>query len=346
MSGSNNNGLTPAEEKSVIETYVLPVILKWGVDNVPEDKYLDVFSSLKSMTGVDYTPKEVNKMIDTVYKQLFVDDTGDLKVDQKTKQSEHIPKYKNNSESKEKFREMVRQYVRSQPNNLKLLTLNKIQKKTPFNLLDPNRKYKKDLSYGYADLLRFACQPVDNGEVARFVANSPGIQMEYSDEHKEFIPKRVEGSEKEFVERDNPFYNPIRYPIPDIEGNKRLEEVIIGSRKYLHQMKLQVDALRDNLRNGNLKYEEQKQRINAIVKIYIDIYRKQTNPVYLSQLVKGQERPISEYRKHHFKELLNQLITKKKLHPNTVGQKAPDTTGYTITGPELKSIKSILKKNE
>ena len=330
-------GLSVNDELTVLDQ-IIPAILKWAADNVPEGNHLDIFATLKDITKREYSIEEVTKLVDNVYNQLF----SNIKVSRGdfTSQNENIPKYDGNSEETRKdFQAMVRKFIRSVPSEKKLLFLNKIQKKTPFNLMNPNLKYKKDFVYGYADLIRFSCSPVESGEVARFIKNSPGMAMEFNETEGKFVPSKSE--------LPNPFYNPIRYQIPDIEGNKRLEEIIIGSRKFQEQKMMEIRSLRQYIGKKNVSEADARARLNAIIKIYVDIYKYQTNPVFLSMFVPGQERPISQYRKTHFKQLLEQLVTRKRLHPATKGRHAPEGfTGFKISGPELDRLNMSYKPDE
>jgi hypothetical protein len=327
---------------------IMPFLLSYAAqttDASARPGYIDIFGTLSQLTGAEPSIDVVQEMLD----KHMVTLEKELKEPSESQDilSDIIPKYDADKKdetgqypARKKFQELVKERIRSAPPDIKLMLLNKIQKNTPFVIADPRKKYDKNFSYGYADLIRFACLPVNDGTVYRFIKNSPGKKKELDQETG--IWKETD------QELENPFYNPIRYPLPDYEANKRLEDIIIGSRRFNENKLRELKSLQKYLKGSKkIAKDEAKSKLNAMVNIFIEVYKYGTNPVYLSKQVKDQVRPIAEYRKDHFLELLMQLSTRKRLHPASVGHRAPESnTGFEFIDPELNIVKKLTRKSK
>lgn len=273
---------------------------------------ITVFEIINPLTQSFFTTDEAEILLEGELRRLKAEIPTE--VDERTNLTELIPMFDGKKPGTQaQFQMAVKKYLRNAPAQQQLLLLNKIQKNTPFLIMDPRRRFTQGFTYGPADLLRFICEPVQSGEVYRFIKNSP-------DGSKNF---------------ENPFYNPIRYPLPDVMGNRILTNLMKGTREFYLR---KLDDLRRLLHLIVHKKATKPQKMAGVskaFKVLQEIYEKRNNPVYLSQFVKGQERPMFEYRKTHFIELLEQLSTAKRAHPATLGDAPPETTGVSIVGPEL-----------
>lgn len=261
--------------------------------------------------------------------------------------------------SRLKFQKVVRKFIRDSQPSQQLALLNSVQKNTKWSLFNPMQKKPKQetafnkLRYGYADLLRFLCDPVKSGTVQRLTrANPTGYKYvidddegEYAYNGKEYIkwdPIKHTGMHKyRKVQTVNPFYQPILYDVPDEDANERLENLYKGARKYYKKKLDELNYLHKELERSESK-EHRKRIIENILLIYRQIYDNRFDPIHLSKQIKGQERPIETYRQEHFNETLQQLVTRNKLAPGTFRAKPPGRTGVEIN-PNLAIMKQLDK---
>ncbi len=323
---------------------ILPLIISFAVNEINRTgKAVTVFDIVNPLTGKNFKIDEVQKIADKVYGELreelntFVQTPKEQKIEEETL-VDIMPMYNvlpngaraskkkiaESDRNRAKFQAIVRQFLRSQKPSMQLVLLNRIQKHTPFMLMNPDRKLERGFSYGYADLLRFLCNPVKTGEVYKFIKADP-------------IGKRADGT---FV--NNPFYNPIRYDVPDERGNYLLEQLYQGSREYYMKKFAELEFLKKELVDKKLSQEKKKEKLHSMMVILKEIQDKRFDPVHLSKTLKGQERPMETYRKDHFFELLRQITTRKKMAPASHGKSAPGKTGVSITGPGLKKMGKVV----
>lgn len=318
---------------------ILPLLITFAINEIQRSgKPLTVFDIVNPLTGKNFNMDEAQKIANTVYAQLQKEVASFVKPEEARIEEETLadimPVYKvlpkgSRASQKEikasdrnraKFQAIVRQFLRSQKPSMQLVLLNRIQKHTPFMLMDPRRKMQSSMQYGYADLLRFLCNPVKSGEVYKFIKADP-------------IGKRSDGT---FI--NNPFYNPIQYDVPDERGNYLLEQLYNGSRTYYMKKFEELNFLRKELSTEKLSAQKKKEKLHAILVILKEIQDRRFDPVHLSKTLKGQERPMATYRKDHFFELLRQISTRKKEAPASYGKSAPSKTGVELTGSELKKV--------
>lgn len=322
---------------------ILPLIISFAVNEINHTgKAITVFDIVNPLTGKNFKIDEVQKIADKVYGELrkelssFVQNPK-AQMNEAETLADIMPMYNvlpsgskatkkkiaESDRNRAKFQAVVRQFLRSQKPSMQLVMLNKVQKHTPFMLMNPDRKFDRGFSYGYADLLRFLCDPVKSGEVYKFIKADP-------------IGKRSDGT---FV--NNPFYNPIRYDVPDERGNYLLEQLYQGSREYYKKKFAELEFLKKELLDKKLSQEKKKEKLHSMMVILKEIQDKRFDPIHLSKTIKGQERPMETYRKDHFFELLRQITTRKKMAPASYGKSAPHTTGVAISGPGIKKVSKL-----
>ena len=299
--------------------YILDEMAKTVKAGYPE---ITIFEVINPLTQKPFSVLEAKELIEHQYdtiKSSLSEKSEDPKV-----LTAMIPMFDGKREAdKTKFQQAVKQYLRSVPASKQVLLLNRIQKNTPFLIMDPMRKFHHGFQYGPADLLRFVCEPIQSGEVYRFIKTNAGTRTVIENGHK--VVKQLE----------NPFYNPIRYPLPDVMANRILTQLMMGTREFYLRKLDDLAKLLNLIKHKKATKPQKMAGTSKAFKILQEIYEKRNNPVYLSQFVKGQERPMHEYRKSHFIELLEQLSTTKRAHPATLGEQAPETTGVSIVGHEL-----------
>lgn len=255
--------------------------------------------------------------------------------------------------SRVKFQNEVRRFIRGSKPAQQLAILNAIQKNTKFSIFNPMQKKRVDntafdkLRYGYADLLRFLCEPTKSGITEkltkanplgnRFVLDNSVMDSDaYTYNGKNYVrydPNIHMGMNryrKELV--TNPFYQPILYDVPDDNANERLENLYIGARKYYKKKMEELTYLHKELANADSN-QRKRNIIENILLIYRQIYDNRFDPIHLSKQIKGQERPMEKYRQDHFIETLQQLVTRSKIAPGARGIKPPAVTGVHIGGP-------------
>lgn len=301
------------------------------------------------------TAKDMEKAQVPVYEAEVPKPSGDEKADEL--------KYKENQEElRLKFQNIVRRFLRSEKNPAtQLAFLNKIQQQTKFHLFNPDGSRKtqrskhgssayQSLKYGYADLLRFLCEPVKSGEVARLTqANPIGHRYVVDNENGEY-KRNYKG---EYVKADlvtdgktryrkeptsNPFYNPIQYDVPDERGNELLERLYVGARQYYAKKVAELAYLKKELKTKPSK-ERRRSILENMLLIFRQIHDNRFDPIHLSKQIKGQQRPMETYRNEHFYELLEQMSTRKRLAPVSVRERPPrGKTGISISNPVLDHV--------
>lgn len=323
----------PKEVLQYFSKDILPLLITFAVNEVQRTgKPMTVFDIINPLTNELFTISEITTAANVLYtelkKELPQQPPAEL---DKTPLNEMMPMYtvsskdtKKNDANRLKFQQIVRQFLRSQKPSMQLVLLNRIQKHTPFALLDPRRKLARGAQYGYADLLRFLCNPVKTGEVYKFIKADP-------------IGVKKDGS---FI--NNPFYNPIRYDFPDDRGNYLLQTLYDGSRAYYTKKFEEIEFIRKELK-GKLSQQKRKEKLHSFLVILKEIQDRRFDPIYLSKQVWGQQRPMDTYRKDHFFELLRQITTRKKMVPSSYGKSPPKRTGVEIVGPELERMPKRVK---
>lgn len=309
------------------------------------------------------TAEEMNKAQIPIYEAVIPQPSGDKEADER--------EYKKNQEElRLKFQNIVRRFLRSEKNPAtQLAFLNKIQRQTKFHLFNPDGSRKaqrskhgssayQSLKYGYADLLRFLCEPVKSGEVARLTqANPIGHRYVVDNENGEYI-RTYKG---EYVKANvgitdgktryrkeattNPFYNPIQYDVPDERGNELLERLYVGARQYYAKKVAELAYLKKELLTKPSK-ERRRSILENMLLIFRQIHDNRFDPIHLSKQIKGQQRPMETYRNEHFYELLEQMSTRKRLAPASVRERPPKgNTGFSLTNPTLDNVEKKTTKH-
>lgn len=323
-----------------------------------------ILQDLKSMEDTEKATLEVKDMDKAqipIYEAVIPEPSGDKETDER--------EYKKNQEElRLKFQNIVRRFLRSEKNPAtQLAFLNKIQQQTKFHLFNPDGSRKaqrskhgssayNSLKYGYADLLRFLCEPVKSGEVARLTrANPIGYRYvvdengEYKRNYKgEYVKAELVTDGKTRYRKEstsNPFYNPIQYDVPDERGNELLERLYVGARQYYAKKVAELAYLKKELKTKPSK-ERRRSILENMLLIFRQIHDNRFDPIHLSKQIKGQQRPMETYRNEHFYELLEQMSTRKRLAPTSVRERPPrGNTGISITNPVLDHVEKKTVKH-
>ena len=323
-----------------------------------------ILKNIKEMDEAEQvTAEKMEKAQVPVYEAIIPDPSGDKEADER--------EYKKNQEElRLKFQNIVRRFLRSEKNPAtQLAFLNKIQQQTKFHLFNPDGSRKaqrskhgssayNSLKYGYADLLRFLCEPVKSGEVARLTqANPIGQHYVVDNENGEYI-RTYKG---EYVKANvgitdgktryrkeattNPFYNPIQYDVPDERGNELLERLYVGARQYYAKKVAELAYLKKELQTKPSK-DRRRSILENMLLIFRQIHDNRFDPIHLSKQIKGQQRPMETYRNEHFYELLEQMSTRKRLAPASVRERPPrGNTGISLTNPVLDNVEKKTTKH-
>jgi hypothetical protein len=214
---------------------------------------------------------------------------------------------------KSKYQTAIWSYLKDLTPEYQLEKLNNMQRGCPFMIADPLQRScgtgPKAIMYGYADLYRFMGFPFTKGL------------------------SRV---------KDNPFYNPIEYPIPDHKGNIVLNTIYqMNPKTKLRNMKYLLEHINDpNIRNiysseyggpsprviyGGSKKSKKNVSVKSsmlnVVDVLDEILRNQYDPSRLSRLIDGQERPMEKYFIDNFATTLSNF---NKVHAMVSKSKASD----------------------
>jgi hypothetical protein len=157
----------------LINADVLPLIITYTASAIAADPDHDITNVQNILTQKNFTIEEATNLAKKAAKDLeknfddrayteseFSDDslTGTLPLFKMTGDK------LTDAQKKAKFQKMVRSYLRSKHPSQQIVLLNKIQAKTPFTILKPEQLLSQQgIKYGYADLLRFMCDPVKTG---------------------------------------------------------------------------------------------------------------------------------------------------------------------------------------
>lgn len=152
-----------------------------------------------------------------------------------------------------------------------------LQQTVPFMLTDPGQKKIKKgtkVKYGYADLFRFQGWPYTRGMAKN---------------------------------GNNPWYNPIQYPIPDVRGNRVFAKFLDSSPAK------QYDEINTLIRAVESKGGVFKPNSTEYKTLYGMMFNlaAMLDPTFLSKFVPGQERPTEVYA---MKDLDRKLAIMLGLH--------------------------------
>ena len=228
-----------------------------------------------------------------------------------------------------------------------LMLFNETQKRIPFLLLNHMQNKKTPITYGYGDLFRFICLPYLNGTYERFHKPYIGLksglnQMRVWDE------KANDGkgafavdSEGNYVTtEENPLYNSVDYPIPDMETNKLLmdkmrEMQTLYATKFMECRKIVNFLTSKDGKKAKISYNTQLAFIAKVMDNMREIYDKVGNPIWLSTRVSENPRPMAKYNRDHFYSMLRQLTTYKEMDPDFDGQTPHRRTGVSLDVPRI-----------
>lgn len=250
----------------------------------------------------------------------------------------------NEDQRNQKIVSNIRNMIRSSGNPKYYLALfNEAQKRLPFLLLDVYKRKTQHIEYGYADLMRFLCVDHANGVYDKFhkvyLGSDKLARRVWDDNTNEYVLDSETNAP--VMVNTNPLYNPIEYPIPDMEANKKLVEMMNAFRMVYHnQLKEAVQLVLWAKKLGKTKpdsegFKNQMYVIMKVTELLQDIHDKIGNPVWLSMNSKEYERPMHKYNREHFYTLLKQLSTTKALAPSFVGDHPSYNTGISINVPNV-----------
>lgn len=206
---------------------------------------------------------------------------------------------KDDFEGQVRFQAMAQEFLGGVDNPAtSLYYLNEMQKYAPFMVADPRPQplgpQPKSVKYGYADLFRFMGYPFSEG-MARI--------------------------------KENPFYHPIRYPIPDPTANDALLRMLSKNSLSLR------DKLRTLVESSSKKVfrmddPEAKEIAGLIHAILADRY----DPDRILLPIPGQERPMANYRLNNIhRQLLNMQVAHQLYGP--IGLADKGIVGIEIEEP-------------
>lgn len=305
---------------------------------------------INPMTQKPFTPNDFWNMLKPSLENMIKEHLN--KVDEEEKYVDYtdegvFPQFTgmpNDANSVLKFQRAVHAYITSLHPSKQLVVLNKIQAETPFLLLDPRRKFKGPINYGFADLLNFICNPIKTGETIKFLKVYPNTNLDQATPNDPV----------------NPFYNPIYYPIPDVAGNANLQSFYDQNRAFFTQKARQLQVIQHQIYNERLTEKDFIRKLDEILQIYVAIFERENNPVELSRMVSWNEmsnaseysnyanyvspnekqaapwstgRPMADWRKSHFWDVVHMLTTRAKAAPASLHDFGPVETGVSIGIP-------------
>jgi len=214
------------------------------------------------------------------------------------------------------FRAAMQRHISKLPPQYQLPELNRIQKKAPFSLLDPKGKKQlsaKSTKYGYADLYNFLGFPYSKGIV------------------------------RSSMQGQNPFYHPLKMPVPDVYGNNVLSHIkrFGPSQKLMEAKDIYKELMSKSggaplyLVNPKILDEGYDTKIKRMAQLTFDVANRVYSPVTLSHFVKGQERPMKQYLDQNFNTMLWEL---NKVHLIKPISPAPEKTNYSLSDSALDQI--------
>jgi hypothetical protein len=118
----------------------------------------------------------------------------------------------------------------------------------------------------------------------------------------------------------------------------------LQNTKNIKEKLEEIKYLQKELKSGSK--EKKAKTLGTLISVIKELQDIRNDPITMSKHIKGQERPMSEYRKRHFFSLLRQLNTRKKMHPASSGIDAPDSTGISLTGKYKMPSKSKKTKSK
>lgn len=221
------------------------------------------------------------------------------------------------------FQRTLQKHLHELPPQFQLRELNRVQKNCKFSLLDPQGKQlsPKKMHYGYADLYNFLGYPF-----------GPGI-----------VRSSMQGQ--------NPFYNPIEYPVPNIYSNNVLSYI----KRFSPTQKL-IDAkeIFDEINSktgGNwligpvdskVLDESNKKKIERMAELLYDVANRVYSPVTLSHMVYGQERPMKTFEDANFNRMLWELNQVHLIKP--ISSDMPSVSGISVTDSALEQTRPRARK--
>lgn len=230
------------------------------------------------------------------------------------------------------FRRMIQKHITDLPPQYQLDELNRIQKDCPFGLVDPaqsggskvksgKRLTPKKMHYGYADLYNFLGFP-------------------YSD-------KPVRSS----VQGQNPFYQPLELPVPDVYANNVLAHIrrFSPEQKLMEAKEIYADIMKKSggafLVDSKTLDESYYKKVERMAELAHDVANRVYSPVTLSHFVAGQERPMKSYlEKDNYRNFNDMLWQLQQVHLIKPINAAPNVTNYRVTESAMKQVKGKPRK--
>lgn len=331
-SGSAQNIQVGGNPPVLLTTFFQQVLNSLSKDILPHDDKIEVLKNLKQ-TYPNFTPDPKWDVSDAIKNAL---DTT-VKIN-----DEELHKW---ADRPNEFRRLIQKHITALPPQYQLDELNRIQKSCPFTLVDPSglgksggakgkgkgkRKVSgvilspKKMHYGYADLYKFLGFPFSDTPI------------------------------RNSAQGQNPFYQPLELPVPDVYANNVLSHIkrFSPSQKLMEAQEIFNDITKKSgggkeafLLKADVLDESYYKKIERMAELAHDVANRVYSPVTLSHFVPGQERPMKTYLENdNFKNFNEMLLQLQNVHIIKPINDAPNITNYRITESALKQVKGKSKK--
>lgn len=243
------------------------------------------------------------------------------------------------------FQIAAQYFIRNIPLEFKVEYLNKMQKKCPNIIVDPNLRLidpiaKDKLQYGLADVYRFIGLPLNSVKIGKYKSKKqlyrPKVLPKYNDVHGQL--------------QINPFYAPVEYSysIPDVVGNNAMQQIYVNNPHnifkklkniYYNMMQMKgggtFDEVTDTINTFYIKGN-----IKDMIKLIDHLLKKALDPLYLTNTLHSKtvqdghifKPPMAQYFNDNFNNLMYQLLMSHRLYQ--IDSK-PATNKLQITSPMM-----------
>jgi hypothetical protein len=178
---------------------------------------------------------------------------------------------------------------------LMLQKLNEVQQGVPFVLVyggkepSPAIAYGSRITYGLGDLFRFL----------HLLNKDTPVMSEM----------KIKGTSY------NPFYAPIKYPIPTIDFSFNEMLQICNQRFNRHEVLPPIEELFRLTSSMEEKkyYKTVVENYRSIMKKLLELVEGLLDPTFLSKMIPGQERPVEKWEQDNFNMLVSQFLQRHSL---------------------------------
>jgi hypothetical protein len=273
--------------------------------------------------------------------------------DEESKKLLDNPPIWNEQITPQRYQTLALHFIQNLPFQYKLEYLNKLQSKCPFVLVDILRRpLNQPIQYGLADLYRFLgfnTQPTV--KIGKIKQKQPLYQP--------LVPPVFKYSNGQLGQ--NPLYSPVNYhyPIPDIQGNMKLQEIFKNNPQFLFSklknIYQQITNYQKYIKGGgksltNKSHEKLyiKESYNDMLELINHILKRETDPYKLTNYIYSTDSecntpPMATYFRNNFDALLFQLISTNNIYK--INSK-PLLTDANLSSKALDDLKSYQKYYE